>query len=588
MNRTDATMPLSMRGTADDMRRTEEAVLQARNENSRSAEPTTLGFGPAFPPRRAGEVSPLIEASNAYPEMERMVIGARRTAHLAFRIFDPATKTRSDEARSRGLFDWGDVLLHAAERGVNVRVLLADFEPVLAHDLHRVGWRNGRRLLDRATRLSPDCPGSIDLLIALHEGELGVAVRTALWLAVRARLAKLIRTDPEAVTSPGIKYSLLDGRPRFMPPARLWPATHHQKMLVVDGEHAVIGGIDVDERRYDDPDHSRPADQTWHDVSLRVDGDVARDADRHFIGIWNREVTRYGGGGDLVTGLHLPPGHDHQKVPQLIPGGRPDAVPEDPNLSNGDAQIRLVRTGSVIRRGSMAISPQPMVTEIESAFVDAIRGARRLIYIENQFFRLRRIADEIGRRAIAEPDLEIIVVLPMAPDMVAFEGKTGPEMRFGEWLQVKALRHLLKLARGQVGLFSMVGQSRADPSLDGRARAFGSGIVYPHSKVLIVDDVRAIVGSANINGRSFRMDTEAALVWSGDQRIRAFRDELFAGHLGDAYRPDEPKPLKMWSDVALANLDLEPEERNGFVVPYKLGAASRFARFQRFIPEVYL
>lgn len=588
MDRQHATMPPAIGGSRDNLRRTEEAALDTTTAVSRSAEPAALGFGPPFPHRRVAGVEPLVEASRAYPEMERMVIGARRTAHLAFRIFDPATKTRSDEALERGLHDWGDVLLDAAERGVSVRVLLSDFEPVLAHDLHRVGWRNGRRLIDRATRLSADCPGSIDLLIALHEGELGFGVRTALWLAVRPKLSKLIRSDPDAVTSPGIKYNLFGERPRFLPAARLWPATHHQKMMVVDGGKAVVGGIDVDERRYDDPDHDRPADQTWHDVSLWTDGAVARDVERHFIDLWNREVTRYGGGGDLVTGLHLPPGHDHQTVPRLIPGGSPDTAPADPTLAAGDAQIRLVRTGSVIRKGTLAISPQPVVTEIESAFIDAIRGARRFIYIENQFFRLKRIAEEIGRRAAAEPELEVIVILPMAPDAVAFERKHGPEMRFGEWLQVKALRHLLKRAPGKIGLFSMVGRSRADPSLDGRARAFGSGIVYPHSKVLIVDDSRAIVGSANINGRSFRMDTELALDWSGDPRIREFRNELFAGHLGRAYDPDASKLLKMWSDVALANLEVEPEERNGFVVPYKLGAASRFARFQRFIPEVYL
>ncbi|MGX1305355.1 phosphatidylserine/phosphatidylglycerophosphate/cardiolipin synthase-like enzyme [Amorphus suaedae] len=561
---------------------------QSRTSETSKAEPAPLGFGPAYPHRSVGDVRPLIEASAAYPEMERLVIGATRTAHLSFRIFDPATKTRSEEAVERNLTDWGDVLIDAAERGVQVRVLLADFEPVLAHELHRVGWSNGLRLLDRAGELSDDCPGSIDLLIALHEGELGPAVRSALWPAVRIKLNKLLSSNPEAHTSPGIRYNILEGRPRVLSPMRMWPATHHQKMLVVDGEAAVVGGIDVDERRYDDPEHSLPAAETWHDVSLRVDGVVARDVDRHFIGLWNREVTRYGGGGDLVAGLHLPPGHDHQKVPNLIPGGRPEAVANEPDLLPTDARIRLVRTGSVVREGPFAISPMPVVAEIEAAFIDAIRGAHRLIYIENQFFRLRRIAEEIGRRVAAQPDLEVIVVLPMAPDMVAFERKTGPDMRFGEWLQVKALRRLLKLSGDRVGLFSMVGRTPAEPGLKGRARAFGSGIVYPHSKVLIVDDARAIVGSANINGRSFRMDTELALDWTNDERIRDFRDALFSGHLGDAYRPETASPLELWKSVATENLGVEPEDRSGFVVPYKLGAAARFARFQRFIPEVYL
>jgi len=545
------------------------------------------GFGPSAPVRPAGDIKPLIEASTAYPVMEEMVIGAQRTAHLAFRIFDPATRARSEAARQRGFHDWGDILIDAAKRGVAVRALLSDFEPVMAHELHRLGWHNGQRLIERAQQLPEDTPGSIDLLIALHEGEMGSAARWLLWFAMRPKLSKLVRDYPDAPTYPGVAYTMAEHRPRFLPPARMWPATHHQKVMVVDGETAVVGGIDIDERRYDDPEHRQPTDQTWHDVSLRVHGPVAGDAERHFVELWNREVIRYGGG-DPVAGLHLPPGHDRQTVPQPIEPA--EAAAEDgPTLSgDGEASARFVRTGSVVRRGAFAITPEPVVTEIEDTVIDTIRSAKRLLYMENQFFRLRRIADEIGARMRDRPELEVILLLPMAPDMVAFENKTGPEMRFGEWLQVKAVRRLLKHGGDRVGVFSLVRRAPAEPDVTGRAKAFGSGIVYPHSKVMIADNDRAIVGSANLNGRSLRMDTEAALDWRDDPGIREFRETLFSHHLGRAYEATPPSALQLWARVAMENVHLDPEERNGFIVPYKLGAARRFARFQRFIPEVYL
>lgn len=583
MVRQDASAPGDDRLIHPQEGTTPSLPAEARHEGAGSR-----GFGPAFPVRPAGEVEPLVEASAAYPAMEEMVIGAQRTAHLAFRIFDPATRARSQAARSRGFEDWGDILLDAARRGVNVRVLLSDFEPVMAHDLHRVGWANGRGLIERAERLPDDTPGSIDVLIALHEGELGFAARSLLWLAMRPKLTKLLKDYPDAPSWPGVAYTMLGDRPRFLPPARMWPATHHQKVMVVDGEMTVIGGIDVNERRYDDPEHRQPTDQTWHDVSLRVHGPVAEDADRHFVDLWNREVKRYRGEGEVVAGYHLPPGHDHQTVPQpiAVPARRQPAAGGEPVAQQ--AAIRLVRTGSVVRDGMFAITPEPVVTEIEAVFLDTIRSARRLLYIENQFFRLRRVADEIAEQLRAKPELEVILLLPMAPDTVAFENKTGPEMRFGEWLQVKAVRRLLKKADGRVGLFSLVRRAPAEPDIKGRAKAFGSGIVYPHSKVLIADEDRAIVGSANLNGRSFRMDTEAALTWTQDAGIEAFREKLFAHHLGTGYVSGAQSPLRMWSDVAMENVHLEPDQRRGFVVPYKLGAARRFARFQRFIPEVYL
>lgn len=547
-------------------------------------------FSAGFPARRVGEVVPLVEASSAFPVMETLIIGAQHSASLAFRILDPDTKTHSEAASERNLATWGEMFVDAALRGVRVRILLTDFEPVMAHDLHRLAWRNARRIKAYADQLPADAPGEIDLLVALHEGELGYGIRTGLWPVFRQKLKRLVGTRPDAVEWPGVAHFMLGRRPRFVPPARLWPASHHQKLLVVDGERTVIGGIDVDERRYDDARHERPTDQTWHDVSLFADGQVASDALRHFADVWNREVTRYGGDAQ-VSGWQRPPGHDHQAIPRMMtepvaPGEFGEGEPD-----HGIPSIRLRRTLSAVRPGPFAVTPIPVVTEIESAVLDVVGEARRLLYIENQFFRLRRIADAIGEQMQREPDLEVILLLPMAPDTVAFERQHGPEMRFGEWLQVRAVRRLIALGGRRVGVFSLVRAARAEPGLDQRAKAFGSGIIYPHAKVMIADRRRALVGSANLNGRSLKMDTEAALDWRDDPRISALQDRLFAEHLGAAVRSADAKevsPLELWRRTAFANLDCDPKERNGFAVPYKLGAARRFARFQRFIPEAYL
>ncbi|MDQ0316362.1 phospholipase D family protein [Amorphus orientalis] len=548
-----------------------------------------LGFGPAFPTRPAGLVEPLIEASAAFPMMERLVLEAEHTAHFAFRLFDPETRLQSDEAKSRGFRTWGDLLVDAARRGVRVRLLLTDFEPVVAHELHELAWQNAERIERYIAQIPTDAPGKVDVLVALHEGEIGFGLRSGLWPAVRQKLKRLVSQKPDAVGFPGVAHLMLASRPRFVPPGRVWPATHHQKLLVVDGRKTVIGGIDIDERRYDDPEHNRPTEQTWHDVSLYVDGPVASDAARHFGDFWNREVTRYGGGGDQLPGWSLPPGHDRQTVPRCIPSVRDTMklAPIDAEVTDGQPSIRFLRTLSAVRDGPFAITPRPVVTEIEDAFVETIQSATRLLYIENQFFRLRRVADLIGKQMEAHPELEVILLLPMAPDMVAFEHQRGPEMRFGEWLQVRAVRRLIERGGDRFGAFSIVRSADAEPNLDPRAKAFGSGIIYPHAKVMIADDRRALVGSANINGRSFRMDTEAALAWTDDPRIRAFRDRLFETHLCES-APEGMSPLAYWRETADFNRDAEPEDRRGFVVPYQLGVARRFSRFQRFIPEAYL
>ena len=68
---------------------------------------------------------------------------------------------------------------------------------------------------------------------------------------------------------------------------RLYPATFHQKLAVADGTDAVIGGLDIDERRFDDPAHQREAQETYDNfVAMRdrVDaGEVGWDKMADFL-----------------------------------------------------------------------------------------------------------------------------------------------------------------------------------------------------------------------------------------------------------------------------------------------------------------
>ena len=57
----------------------------------------------AFPKRDDVETTPLIEASAAYPALEKAILDARSEVLLGFRILSPRTKLRTDRARSQGL-----------------------------------------------------------------------------------------------------------------------------------------------------------------------------------------------------------------------------------------------------------------------------------------------------------------------------------------------------------------------------------------------------------------------------------------------------------------------------------------------------
>lgn len=93
-----------------------------------------------------------------------------------------------------------------------------------------------------------------------------------------------------------------------------------------------------------------------------------------------------------------------------------------------------------------------------------------------------------------------------------------------------------------------------------------------------------LVSSANINGLSVNWNTELGCVWREDSlAIGDFRRKLWSQLHGD-HAPDG-MGLADWRTIAQANSMAEPEARRGFVVPYQLGRARRYARPSWFVPD---
>lgn len=548
-----------------------------------------------FPPRGGCRVTPLIEAADMFPTLEELVLDARRSVWLSFRIFDPGTKTRSERTAAKGLETWAELLRDAALRGVEVRILLADFEPVLADYLHAGSWSTYAAIRALVEELPKDARERVQLIVIQHEGELGWVWRQALRLPLRRRLRGVVQgllgreshDDGGFDTRPGLWpfVDWQDQKPsRFKPgrPPRLWPATYHQKFVVVDGARAIIGGIDLDERRWDDRRHRQRANETWHDISALIEGPAAADAAAHFARLWNREIPRYRATVGEWTG---PCGRELMLDPLSEV-----AEPERETDAAGDATVQVVRTLSRKSGSPFAVGPRRHVREVRAAHREIILSAKRQLYIEAQFFRSADAAKWVEQALAANPELELIMLIANAPEEVAFEGQ-GDNLahRHGEYLQAKALGRLLRKAGPErIGLFTLAKQQAVRPSEEqfeeSRGTAYGSGLIHIHAKLLIADDVHCLLSSANINGRSFDWDTELGFLWSEPgETIAGFKQrlwrQLFAGGL------PEGLGLEGWRDIARHNAAAEPEARKGFVLPYQLGRARRFARPYFFIPD---
>jgi len=282
-------------------------------------------------------------------------------------------------------------------------------------------------------------------------------------------------------------------------------ASHHHKIVVVDDCLAFCGGIDMTSNRWDTPQHldddPRRTSPTgapygaWHDTIMAVEGAAAAA-----IAELARERWRAAGGGVLepVRG---------------ITGCWPETLPAE--FRDVTVAISRSHPGGSTGNGSP-------VWEVEAAFLRAIEQAERTIYAESQYFASRRIAEAMADR-LAEPEPPEIVLV-------------NPRSAHG-WLEPIAM----DTARARLVQYVR----HADHA--GRFRLYhpvtaGGQPIYVHSKVLIVDDRILHSGSANMNNRSLRLDTECDLTidagWPGNASaaaaIAAVRERLLAEHLGVA------------------------------------------------------
>lgn len=541
---------------------------------------------PPFPTRPAGLIRPLVTAAEAYPVMEQMVRSARRRIWMSFRVFDPSTPLLTD---TTGHETWRDLLARKLDEGVEIRIMLSDFDPVGADALHRMTWAATAHLQEL------QIAGDLRILPLRHEARAGRGLRLGLWFAALSTIEdfrkELNSSAPEErlrqfAVWPGLWRHLRVRRNRsigWRTPRvpRLYPVTLHQKIIVVDDERAVIGGLDIDERRYDDDSHNRPAHQTWHDVSVELDGRVVADIAQHLADTWNDNRLRIGAyfrelNRQRPPDAQLPPVQPKRVVP---PAGLADSM--------DDCGVRLLRTVSRnVRRRLFRISPRTELREIEDAHVAMIQNATDWLYLESQFFRSRRIAEALVNAAGRNRELSLVMILPGAPEEIAFEDRTGIGERFGEHLQAECVDEV-KLAFGdRAAILSPVRPVRHSGT--GRTSLREAEIIFVHSKVSIADGRMAIVGSANLNGRSMRWDTEAAVLFDTPSEVKALADRLARKwwRLG----PEADHPLSVpdgarWANAAAGNAQQAPDQRQAFLVPYDPQPAREFGFHVPGLPE---
>src|SRR6266567_4370502 len=272
----------------------------------------------------------------------------------------------------------------------------------------------------------------------------------------------------------------------------------HQKISIVDGTHAFVGGVDSlielngDYDRWDTPSHpfSTPlrrnregaSPHPWHDAHSLIEGPAAGDVELNFRQRWNDVVQR------------------HRLDASLL-------VPEHPLAAPLESKS-VVQVARTIPEHTYDFNP-PVIRGIAQLYAHALSNIQHFAYLENQYFWLRAYTG---------------VDVPLA-------GSDSPEMeenirRLGEALRRGAIVAIVLPDHPNVGrAFSDAGlarlQSEAPEAVaQGRLQVFCLGTsgrqadgehyrpIYVHAKVAIIDDIWSTVGSGNLNNRGMRDDTE--------------------------------------------------------------------------------
>ncbi|WP_328619132.1 phospholipase D family protein [Streptomyces sp. NBC_00354] len=297
--------------------------------------------------------------------------------------------------------------------------------------------------------------------------------------------------------------------------------SHHQKTVVLrhpgrpERDVAYVGGIDLCHNRNDDAGHRgdrqslpmAPAygpHPPWHDVQLAVSGPAVGDVEAVFRERWEdpAPLSR----SPLIRLRELWDRED-TSADELPPQGA-----DPPPCGTHAVQVLRTYPNRLLRGYPFAPDGE---RSIARGYLKALRRARTLIYLEDQYLWSPRVVDCFARALRAHPRLRLIAVIPSVPEQ---DGRlTRPVNLIG---RITALEELRRAGGDRVAVYGLENHAGTP--------------VYVHAKVCVIDDIWAAVGSDNVNLRSWTHDSELSCAVL--DRSRDPRPPHDPGGLGDGAR----------------------------------------------------
>jgi cardiolipin synthase len=233
---------------------------------------------------------------------------------------------------------------------------------------------------------------------------------------------------------------------------------NHQKILVVDGHIAFLGGLNLAE------EYDGDGKNGWRDTAIMIEGPAARDAERIFNESWLQGGIGFIGKDLPVVGInHLKQPFDSPLVRLLDLEGElclPDRYP----AIGGTSQVRIVSS-----------DPHSLSSTIVDQYLLAINAARTRVDITCAYF----VPPLVLRRALvhaAKRGVRVRLILSGVTDFAPVRTVSGG--------------YYGRLLKNGVEIYE-----------------WGASVL--HAKTMVVDGVWSSIGSANFDGRALFLSYEA-------------------------------------------------------------------------------
>ncbi len=471
-----------------------------------------LWFTPAgTPPTTGNQLDLLIEGEEGWGAIADAIEQAEHTVHLTTWSYQPTLECRRQDPlasrQQREAHTMHELLEAAGARGATVRLLVWD-APVIQQP--KEARQAARDRHDNFEVLEQANPTEVPIANEEHMG----------W------------------------FNDLFGGFRI--------GSYHQKTVIIDDQLGFAGGMNMRENDWDtrkhklfDPRRARfdrrpsfrkkvkdlletPDYPPRHDFFTRVRGPAVKHLAENFQDRWN---------------LCIDSGEDH--------GGRwhatkVDHLPEDLPRP-GSTQVQVVRT-----------MPAPFNEKgILDTHLRAIEKARKLIYIDDQYFRSTLVSNAIADAVRRWPELNVVAVTNQ---------NKADSVVGGSWA-----RACFERIQGRKEDFRLYALKCWEVDAKGKGHLVE---VDNHSKLLIVDDRFMSIGSCNVNDRGFEYEGELNLAIFDPDLVRRERTRLWRDLLGGsgAISGDIDADSALWSQAADHNARFEETQQGtpmGLVFPFE-------------------